>query len=151
MLFKHKWVVSTILCVLCFGVSKGQAAPSKEAAKLQPVKNAILHKVKNALLHRVDSGVFQVQMGKSMDLTENKVLLTFRRFNNTTRAQRDKNIIIYLNGDAESVLPGDRIDLLKHKDTKTALEGYALCFLDYVSLITPKGVPATATFRLHCE
>ena len=63
MFFNHKWIVGAILCVFCFGVGEGQAAPTKEAAKLQPVKNAILHKVKDALLHRVEGGVFQLKVG----------------------------------------------------------------------------------------
>ena len=150
MSFNHKWVIGAILCVFCFGVSEVQAGPQREAAKLQSVKNAILHKVKDALLHRVEGGVFQLKVGHSMDLTENKVLLTFRSLYGFDRRPQEKKILITLNGDSELVMPGHPIDLLKHKQSAKSLEGYSTCFLDYVSLITPKGVPAKATFRLHC-
>jgi len=151
MSFYHKWIVGAVLCVLCFGPVEGHAGPTKEAAKLHPVENAILHKVKDALLHRVEGGVFQLKVGSSMDLTENKVLLTFRSLYGFERRPEEKKILITLNGDSELVMPGHRVNLLKHKQSAKSLEGYSTCFLDYVSLITPKGVPATATFRLHCE
>lgn len=127
------------------------AVVPKGQAKLVPVENAILHQVKAALLNRVEAGVFQLQMGKSMDLTEHKVLLTFRSFYGSKRSKVDKKIVIMVNGKTEYVLPGDRLNLLRHKASSASLEGYSECFLDYVELMTPKGVPATATFRLHCE
>lgn len=127
-------------------------AGDQTPAKLIPVENALIKKVAEALLHRVEGGVFQLQAGKSMDLTENKVLLTFRNiYNTTSRGLAEQKIVISLNGDTDLVVPGDRVDLLKNKASAKSLEGFTMCFLDYVSLLTPKGVPATATFRLHCE
>jgi hypothetical protein len=123
----------------------------QDQAKLIPLKNADLHKVAEALLHRVESGVFQVQAGKSMDMTERKILLTFRGLYGHKRNAEEKKILITINGDTEIVMPGKRIDLLKHKVASKSLEGYSECFVDYVGLLTPKGVSAKATFRLHCE
>ncbi len=144
-----------ILSLLVFGVATTSASAvtvaKQDRAKLVPVKNAMLHKVAEALLHRVEGGVFQVQVGKSMDMTERKILLTFRELYGHKRNADEKKILITINGDSEIVRPGKRINLLKHKIASKSLEGYSDCFVDYVGLITPKGVPAKATFRLHCE
>lgn len=123
----------------------------QDQAQLVPVKNAMLHKVAEALLHRVEGGVFQIQAGKSMDMTEHKVLLTFRSLYGQKRNAEEKKILIAINGHTDIIMPGKRINLLKHKKTAASLEGYTECFVDYVGLITPKGVLAKATFRLHCE
>lgn len=151
MLIVQKWIVVVFTCVGVFVASSALAAGKNTPAELHDVQNAMLHKVKDALLHRVEAGVFQLKVGHSMDLTENKVLLTFRSLYGFERRPEEKKILITLNGDSELLMPGHRVDLLKHKQSAKSLEGYSTCFLDYVGLITPKGVPATATFRLHCE
>lgn len=148
--FKMVVVCSFIFTFLSSAASAVTVA-APDQAKLVPLKNADLHKVAEALLHRVEKGVFQVQAGKSMDMTERKILLTFRGLYGNKRKAEEKKIIITINGDTEIVMPGKRIDLLKHKVASKSLEGYSECFVDYVGLITPKGVPAKATFRLHCE
>lgn len=148
-----------ILSVLVVGVfSASMVSPSVAnpgAAKLQTVPHAKLKnagdakliKVKEALLHRAVAGVFQLDQGKSMDLTEQKILLSFREVYN----DKTKRLLISINGRSDTINLGERINFLKHSETKQYMEGYTSCFLDYTGLITPKGVPAKATFRVHCE
>ncbi len=152
MIYKLRVCLLSLLVFVVASTSASAVTVAKQdKATLIPLKNAMLHKVAEALLHRVEEGVFQVQAGKSMDMTERKILLTFRGLYGHKRNKEEKKILITINGDTEIVMPGKRIDLLKHKVASKSLEGYSECFVDYVGLITPKGVPAKATFRLHCE
>ena len=126
------------------GMAKLQVVPE---AKLENAGDAKLIKVKEALLHRAVAGVFQLDMGKSMDLTEQKILLSFRE----VYTKETKRIVISINGKTDVLDLGKRINFLKHNETKQFMEGYTSCFLDYTDLIMPKGVPPKATFRVHCE
>lgn len=159
--FFSQIVICTFCSVMFFStamaetVAKGlKLAPLKEVPMAQKyeVKLAKLKLVKAALLHRVDEGVFQLKLGQSIDLTDRKVLFTFRGFfRDNEQSRKDKHIYVYINGDSKHIHQGDRIDLKKHKKTHKYFEGNEECFIDYVDLIAPKGAPAVGTFRLHCE
>ena len=153
---KTSFLILSVLVVGVFSISGISQSVAKQGmaklkvvpeAKLENAGDAKLIKVKEALLHRAVAGVFQLDQGKSMDLTEQKVLLSFRRVYDVDR----KAITISINGRSDTIDLGKRIDFLKHNETKQFMEGYTSCFLDYTGLITPKGVPPKATFRVHCE
>lgn len=153
---KTSFLILSVLVVAAFSISGiSQSVAKQGMAKLQVVPEAKLEnagdakliKVKEALLHRAVAGVFQLDQGKSMDLTEQKILLSFREVYN----DKSKRLLISINGRSDTINLGERINFLKHNETKKYMEGYTSCFLDYTGLITPKGVPAKATFRVHCE
>lgn len=113
----------------------------------QKFKQAVLHEVKAAELYRVEEGVFQLKNGQSMDLTDRKVLFTFRE----VMPKRNDRISVSVNGAREVLKLGDRVDLKKLRGTAKYFEGNEECFVDFFKLLVPKGAAAIASFRLYCE
>lgn len=121
-------------------------------AKLIPIQKGPYALVKKAEFFRVEQGVFELKQGQSIDLTDRKVLFTFRDFYGMgERFRKEKNISVYVSGKSYGIRPGDRIDFKDQRHLSKYFEGNEQCFLDYVSLIAPKGASAVGTFRLHCE
>ena len=100
-----------------------------------------------AEFYRVDEGVFALRPGMSIDLTDRKILLTF---GTDTRSFARGQFKVLINGKTELLNVGERVDLKRERSTQGAVADKAECFLDVVSFVTPKGAPATATFRLNC-
>ena len=102
-----------------------------------------------AKLYRVDEGVFELHPGKSIDLTDRQVLLSF-----VSKLQdyllADGRFRLLLNGGSLTVAVGQRIDLKRFGSTRKIFEDKDECFVDVVDFVVPKGAPATATFRLSC-
>lgn len=99
-----------------------------------------------AKLMRVDEGVFELGIGKTIDLTDRKILLAIRLY-----GTRDTCCEITLNGgNAGRPEPGLRIDLKGLRSTASFVEDKEICVLDVVDIALPKGAPGIATFRLHC-
>ncbi len=99
-----------------------------------------------AKLMRVDEGVFEIEIGKTIDLTDRKMLLAV-----TYRGQNKKCCEIMVSGERvrwRSV--GSRINLKDLRSTKKSLEDKDVCYLDVIDFALPKGAPGIATFRLNC-
>lgn len=123
--------------------SQAQTAETDRSGKSVTAR-AELRVVPAALLMRVDEGVFELEVGKSIDLTERKVLLniSFRRAGECCE--------IRINGQLVRWTVGGRIDLKRENSTQSYFSDRDQCFLDVVDLLIPKGTTAKATFRLHC-
>lgn len=117
-------------------------------AAAQDGHKAKLYVVPVAQLMRVDEGVFELDVGKTIDLTNRKILLSIHTVGTGNRM---RCCDIRLNGDR--VLwnaVGHRFDLKSLRSTKSFVEDKNECFLDLVDLALPKGMRGIATFRLHC-
>ena len=102
-----------------------------------------------SLLMRVDDGVFDMQQGASVDLTDQMVLLHL----STDAPARRGGIewfYISLAGEKTNVKIGDRIDLKKIRAISANLSSRDECYLDVVDHVAPKGGRSVATFRLFC-
>lgn len=102
-----------------------------------------------AKLYRVDEGVFELRVGKSMDLTNRQVLLSIP-VQQDDRMFAQGRFAIGLSGLRLTVVVGQRLDLKRYPNTKKALSDKDECFLDVLDFVAPKGAPGTATFRLSC-
>ncbi|MCH9809419.1 MAG: hypothetical protein K0U74_16975 [Alphaproteobacteria bacterium] len=104
-------------------------------------------------LYRVDEGVFDLKFGQSIDLTNRRLLM---------RLDYDKRRkwLLTINGmvphGSEVVgstywRTGSRINLKLMESTESFVLDKDVCTLDVVDIATPKGAPATGTFRLFCD
>lgn len=121
----------------------------------EPLPSAVPQPVPPAMLMMVKDGVFELPLGKSMDMTDRKILLSFPSsqsyIDRNTGQFREGRFVISLNGDNESVNGGSRIDLKKFRATQSFVDDMDVCVLDIVELIQAKGASARAIFRLHCQ
>lgn len=124
------------------------AAPAAAQQRVK-VRSADAALVPPAEFYRIEDGVFALRPGMSVDLTNRKILLTFRTDWQWNSRARDRFYIL-LNGNRMTVSAGSRIDFKRDRATKEAVQDKAECFLDVVSFVAPKGAPPTATFRLNC-
>lgn len=106
-----------------------------------------LVEIPHGTLMRVDEGVFRIEIGKSIDLTDRKVLLNIKYVN---KRDEIKCCNISLNGQSVQWAIGSRIDLKRERQTRDYFKDRNDCFLDIIDVLTPKGATGTATFRLHC-
>ncbi len=121
-------------------------ADSNKPAKFFPVANAKTLLVPVAQHMRVDEGVFELEMGKTIDLTDRKILLSIR-------GKRKDCCYMFLNGTPINRIysrPGRRFNLKDETSTEKFVEDKDVCFLDILDIALPKGVPGIVTFRLHC-
>lgn len=98
-----------------------------------------------ATLYRVEEGTFELNEGQTIDLTDKRVLLAFRR------GRRCLEIVI--NGNEDCMQVGKRYDLKwKHAPFHLGklFRDRRECFLDIIGLSNPKGAKAVASFRLYC-
>lgn len=102
----------------------------------------------------VTEGLFDLKWGKSFDLTDRKVLMTFdsRGDNNSVAAiEKFKSINVLINGFQISFHPGKRLDLKRDRATGAVFADMAECYLDLIDITVPKGTGPTAHFRLNCH
>jgi hypothetical protein len=102
-----------------------------------------------AKLYRVQEGVFDLRGGKSMDLTDRRVLLTLPAIQDSHLMEQGR-FWISLNGQRSIVTVGARVDLKRQPQTRKTFDDKDECYLDVIDYVAPKGAPATATFRLSC-
>lgn len=123
-----------LLCtLLCVG---GVTAASAQQSPRIPVGNA--------KLFRVDEGVFEIELGKPIDLTNRRILLWIG-------PDRDQLFNLTLNGQRISPWQiGSRLNLKDINSTKQHVADRDQCYLDIIEVVNPKGGKGTATFRLHC-
>jgi len=114
-------------------------------AVLIPVPEAKKYLVPVAQLMRVDEGVFELEVGKTIDLTDRKVLLGVVKRNSEC-------CIITLNGDTIKThsFVGKRFNLKRERSSASFVKDKDVCVLDVVDVALPKGAPGIFTFRLHC-
>lgn len=135
--------------LLAAAVALGLAAGSAPAQRATPtpLPRAETYVIPAAELLRVDEGVFEMPIGGTIDLTDRRIFLSIR----VPRGYQQCCEIV-LNG--RQVMFGDvvgqRFDLKRVNSTWKHVEDKEQCFLDVVDVVTPKGAPGIATFRLHC-
>ena len=106
------------------------------------------------ILPQVDgNGVFDLKLGQSIDLTDRKVLLSFpNESSNNANSLQDSHIISFkINGTLNTAGQGKRINLKELYETKKQFADMSECFMDFIDVVTPKGAPPVATFRLSCR
>lgn len=119
----------------------------------------------------VTEGVFQLDAGGSMDLTDQKVLLTYRGIPRPTdgflncldagtlqtldmhpeRLRSQTGILLGLDGLTICAIPGSRINLKSLPSSADLLRDKKRCTLDVVGVQPPReNQSSRATFRLNC-
>lgn len=130
-------------------------AISSVALAQEPVAEAVKEPVKPALLTMVKEGVFELQHGKSIDVTDRKILLSFPKQNQYYSAEKgtfqEGRFMIFINGDDQHAGGGQRFDLKKINSTAEFVKDTDVCMLDVVELIEAKGTVARAVMRINCQ
>ena len=141
---RHK-ILPLLLALAALLVPASVLARGAKPAVLIPVPEAKLYPVPVAQLMRVDEGVFELEVGKTIDLTNRKLLLSVKR------SRRDC-CIITVNGDTISTnsFVGKRFNLKRERGSREFVQDKDICVLDVVDAAIPKGAPSIFTFRLHC-
>lgn len=98
-------------------------------------------------LFLVTDGVFNLQEGQSIDLTDEHLLLTLVR-------GKDNCVAIAMNGGVGCVTSGQRFHLKNLGNAPFYIRGMfsekEKCILDVFNIVMVKGQKATADFRLLC-
>ena len=103
-----------------------------------------------AELTMVTKGVFKLNEGESMDLTDRGILLHFERANGKA-GEKVENIWGSINGTGFYEKVGYRWKLKELRSTEEFVKDIRVCVLDNISAVYPQGAPASAVFRLLCE
>jgi len=149
-------VSALIFAALLAAATTGTGAVANTAgtATMTEVPEAEKLVVPAGKLMRVDEGVFDLKIGRTIDLTNRRMLLSIRY-------GRDKSSFhLTINGmtpQGNEVVGnynwsiGSRIDLKVMESTEEFVQDKNRCFLDIVDIVDPTGAPGTATFRLFCQ
>lgn len=139
-------IVLLALVALLMPASVWVVSVVAKPAVLIPVSEAQKYLVPVSQLMRVDEGVFELEVGKTIDLTDRKLLLgiSYRR--------RRECCNLTLNGDTIKThsFVGKRFNLKRERSSASFVQDKDVCFLDVVDVALPKGAPGIFTFRLHC-
>lgn len=131
------------------------AQPTLLAILLTAFPAAAQEPVPNGLLMMVKEGVFELAHGKSIDVTDRKILVSFPKtnsyFDKQTGEFKGGNFFVSINGDTEPAQAGRRFDLKKMRSTSKFVADTDVCMLDVVELIEAKGTAARAVMRINCE
>lgn len=132
-----------VIFVFCLGVFS-----LKAEEKVPKMKSSS----PTAVLYRVDEGLFDIRHGEVLDITENKVLMAFLLNDNPRKNMLEyKQVRIAFNNEKWLFSPGTRYDIKSSSSFRKIFNDYNECFIDLIGVTVPKGAPAIATFRLHCE
>lgn len=102
----------------------------------------------NAQFLRVDEGIFEIQVGRTIDLTDKKLTFMISRIENID--QPAHSIVSFrIGGDSYSLEMGGRFDIRRHREKD--LREYKFCYLDLIRVTEARGAPPSATFRLECR
>lgn len=136
------------LVVSGFAAMIGAAAA--QTAKTEPAPQATLEPAPRAKLEVVTGqGLFDLRIGKSVDLTKNQWLLTFVH-NQFSDSLQLGQINISVAGQHYTLSVGGRLDLKQFRATEQDARDKDKCYVDLIEVVAPKGAPATATFRFYC-
>ena len=109
----------------------------------------------SAKMARVDEGVFELSEGKTIDLTDRKILLAVTANQNRAFVTEQNTINLMINGNwHKQARVGERIDILSGAHTysfKDSLKNISKCVLDVIDIAVPKGAPIAVKFRLDCN
>lgn len=100
----------------------------------------------SATLYRVDEGLFDLSWGKSIDLTDRRVLLTFDTSTSERNLEQGQIQLKLSGGNKAFHTRGSRIDLKPHGDLSDKDD----CYVDLLDFVTPRDGDPVATFRLYC-
>lgn len=126
-------------------VSLPAGADTMVTAQQSPVDNSQPVPVANAKLYRVDDGVFELREGKSVDLTDRAMLLTFRKTGEEFGAVCAQ---LVLAGREFCMRIGQQWNL--QQDFNAVFHDKERCFLNVFEINAPKGAAATALLRFYC-
>jgi hypothetical protein len=123
------FIFAAALALSCDGASAQQPAPA-------------------ATLMRVTEGVFSVVEGKSIDLTDAKILLAVVKIHD----RGSNSMVISIAGSTHVVSVGTRYDFKRMgiQSANDVLKTKRQCILDVTDVAIPQGARATVTFRLDC-
>lgn len=98
----------------------------------------------------VKKGVFKMNAGESIDLTDRGILFRLGEVRGKP-GEQPGGVELRVNGDGSVYPIGYRIDLKRLRDTKEFVKDIANCYVDVVSATVAQGARPSATFRLMCE
>lgn len=102
-----------------------------------------------AKLYRVDEGIFDIKLGDVIDLTDRKVIFSFPVRRNARAELKTKRINIDINSRGFYLDIGKRLDIKDY--FREIFKDKDECYIDLIGVANPKGAPAIATLRFHCE
>jgi len=132
----------------------GAAAATAGTATMAKVPEAEKLVVPAGKLMRVDEGVFDLKIGRTIDLTNRRMLLSIRYGREQKCCRLTINGMTPQGGEVIGDYNwsiGSRIDLKVMESTEEFVQDKNRCFLDIVDIVDPTGAPGTATFRLFCQ
>lgn len=130
------------VCMIAAGFAATTVTAAAQTAKTEPAPAAKLEVV-------TGQGLFELRLGKSVDLTKNQWLLSFVG-DNRPEGLAEGRVNIKLSGASWSMRIGDRLNLKTFNTTEKDAKDKDQCYLDLIEVVAPKGAPASATFRFHC-
>ena len=143
-----KWFLAAVIAL-------GAASASAQDNNIQPSASAPTAGAPSAsapAMHlRVDDGVFQLGNGASIDLTDRRILFATSARSGAYKITSDR-VYTSINGAAETMRVGDRLDLKSFKSTQNFLTDKSICFVDLLRTEKAMGEGQfTAVFRFFCE
>ena len=130
------------VCLGAAGLAAAAVSAAAQSAKTEPAPAAKLEVV-------TGQGLFELRLGKSVDLTKNQWLLSFVG-DNRPESLAEGRVNIKIAGAGWWMRTGDRLNLKTFNTTQKDAKDKDQCYLDLIEVVAPKGAPATATFRFHC-
>lgn len=130
------------VCMVAAGLAVATIAAEAQTARTEPAPAAKLEVV-------TGQGLFELRLGKSVDLTKNQWLLSFVG-DNRPESLADGRANIKIAGAGWWMRTGDRLNLKTFNTTQKDAKDKDQCYLDLIEVVAPKGAPAVATFRFHC-
>lgn len=102
----------------------------------------------NAQFVRVDEGIFEIQVGRTIDLTDKKLIFMLSRITDieTPSSARAQMTIA---GNNFSLGLAERLNL--KNAFSNDLRDYRNCWMDLIRVTDARGAPPSATFRMECR
>lgn len=140
-----KTIYAGLAALQCLVASSAWAQSPQPSTS--PPAHPVLTQSDNARLMRIDEGIFELQVGRTVDLTDKKIMIMIEAIQNAEDPARARVVIRYP-GNTVGFEIGRRWNL---KNTfSDTLREYRECFIDIVRVVAPRGAPASATLRMEC-
>jgi hypothetical protein len=101
----------------------------------------------SARYHWVEEGIFDLELGKTIDITDRRVILNLP----TNYISEPDQVMLKVNGAPNGMRTGDRFNLKSFGPTAQVFEDMKECYMDLLNITVPKGSKKTATFRFICH
>jgi hypothetical protein len=121
------------------------ATPAHGQAQAPNQKSASV----TATLYRVESGLFDAEADKVMDLTDRMIIFKWAAWNRSEANLKEKLIDVRFNNQSIATRPAQRVDLKGM--FREELKDKGRCFIDLIDVIAPQGGAPIATFRFECR